>query len=117
MLFLSLFIGCGPTFLFHCILIVSQILVRPFFLSLPLCVTKFSQNRLQFFPFLLESRLQEAGYFHAISQSLKFTVQLLQIPEKVVISQIMQQIAELDPDMILLYTSTEIMKSLVQEVK
>ncbi|XP_068737794.1 glutamate receptor 2-like isoform X1 [Montipora capricornis] len=62
-----------------------------------------------------ESRLHEAGYFHAISQSLKFTVQLLQIPEKVVISQIMQQIAELDPDMILLYTSTEIMKSLVQE--
>ncbi|XP_068704921.1 glutamate receptor 2-like [Montipora foliosa] len=62
-----------------------------------------------------EFRLHEAGYFHAISQSLKFTVQLLQIPQKVVISQIMQQIAELDPDMILLYTSTEIMKSLMQE--
>ena len=69
------------------------------------------------FSFLVEFRLHEAGYFHAISQSLKFTVQLLQIPEKVVISQIMQQIAELDPDMILLYTSTEIIKSLVQEVK
>ncbi|XP_068737746.1 glutamate receptor 4-like isoform X2 [Montipora capricornis] len=62
-----------------------------------------------------EFRLHEAGYFHVISQSLKFTVQLLQIPQKVVISQIMQQIAELDPDMILLYTSTEIMKSLMQE--
>ena len=62
--------------------------------------------------------LQLLGLPHwPLSQSLKFTVQLLQIPEKVVISQIMQQIAELDPDMILLYTSTEIMKSLVQEVK
>lgn len=60
--------------------------------------------------------MHEAGYFHAISQNSKFTVNFVQIFDKALTSKTMEQITELEPEMILLYTNSENMELLMQEV-
>ena len=60
--------------------------------------------------------MHEAGYFHAISQNSKLTVNFVQISEKALISRAAEQISELEPDMILLYTNKENMELLMQQV-
>lgn len=68
--------------------------------------------------FFSESRLHEAGYFHAISQSSKFTVDFIQMSVKgKAQDQTMEQIQNLEPQVILLYSSKETIELLVQQVK
>ena len=66
----------------------------------------------------LEGRFPEAAYFYGISQDLKFTLSLLQLTEKEVtnatnengkasIQRLAENIASLDPEVILLYTTEE----------
>ena len=66
------------------------------------------------FPFILETRLHEAGYFYAISQNSKLTVDFVQLADQektedhaAPISRAMEQIANLDPEVILIYTDTK----------
>ena len=66
--------------------------------------------------FLSENRLHEAGYFYAISQSSKFTVGFVQIPEKAQISTAIEQLGSFVPDMILLYANQEYTELLMQQV-
>ncbi|XP_044180944.1 glutamate receptor 2-like [Acropora millepora] len=65
-----------------------------------------------------EGRFPEAAYFYGISQDLKFTLSLLQLTEKEVtnatnengkasIQRLAENIASLDPEVILLYTTEE----------
>ena len=67
---------------------------------------------------LLEGRFPEAAYFYGISQDSKFTLSLLQLTEKEVtnatnengkasIQRLAENIANLDPEVILLYTTEE----------
>ena len=66
----------------------------------------------------LEGRFPEAAYFYGISQESKFTLSLLQLTEKQVtnatnengkasIQPLAENIANLDPEVILLYTTEE----------
>ena len=72
---------------------------------------------------ILENRLQEAWYFHVLSQSSKRIVNLVQIPEhgktddpQATIS-LLQQIKKHDPEAILLYTNKENMELILQQVQ
>ena len=73
--------------------------------------------------FLLETRLHEAGCFHAISQNSQFTVNLVQLAKQginedltVPILKAMGHINILQPEVILLYTSKESMELMLQQV-
>ena len=66
----------------------------------------------------LEGRFPEAAYFYGISQYSKFTLSLLQLTDKEVtnatnengkasIQRLAENIANLDPEVILLYTTEE----------
>ena len=66
----------------------------------------------------LEGRFPEAAYFYGISQDSKFTLSLLQLTDKEVtnatnengkasIQRLAENIANLDPEVILLYTTEE----------
>ena len=67
-----------------------------------------------FFLVFLESRFAEAVYFYGISQYSKFTLTLLQLTEKegtnsrkASMQHLAENIANLDPEVILLYTTEE----------
>ena len=60
--------------------------------------------------------MHEAGYFHTISQSSKVTVNFVQISEKAVMSSAMKQIADLEPEVIVMYTTKEKTELLLQKV-
>ena len=69
-------------------------------------------------PYFLEGRFQEAASIYGISQASKFTLSLLQLSEKEVtnarnkigkasMQRLAENIANLDPEVILLYTTEE----------
>ena len=75
------------------------------------------------FPFILEIRVHEAGYFYAISQNSKLTVDFVQLADQektedhaAPISRVMEQIANLDPDVILIYTDTKNVELMLEKV-
>ena len=70
-----------------------------------------------------ESRLHEAGYFHAISQNLPLTVDLIHLSLNTKteagaapILEAMDKIKSLEPDVILLYTSIKNIELMLQQV-
>jgi len=78
---------------------------------------------LYLFPFFLETRLHEAGYFHAISKNSELTVDFVQLTEQdknedhgAPILRAMEQIAKLDPEVILIYTDTKNIELLLGKV-
>jgi len=77
-------------------------------------LVKYICSYLYSFPFILETRLHEAGYFYAISQNSKLTVDFVQLADQektedhaAPISRAMEQIGNLDPEVILIYTDTK----------
>ena len=71
----------------------------------------------------LESRLPEAGYFHAISESSKLAVNFLQLSEQeegedrtASILRQMEKINNVQPEVILLYTNKEDIELMLQQV-
>lgn len=76
-----------------------------------------------FFVFDLEGSLHEAGYFQAISRRLKLTVDLVQLSKRdenegpmAPVLRAMQQIRNLETEVILLYTNTEYIELMLQQV-
>ena len=72
---------------------------------------------IRLFLVFLEGRFPEAAYFYGISQASKFTLSLLQLTEKEVtnadeigkasMQRLAENIANLNPEVILLYTTEE----------
>ena len=76
-----------------------------------------------FLLFLLESRVHEAGYFHAVSRDSKLAVGLVHLYEKgrgesqtAQISGAMEQIENFEVDVVLLYTRLEKIELILQQV-
>jgi len=73
--------------------------------------------------FLVEIRLHEAGYFHAISKKSQLKVNLVQLSEQEEgedrigpISRAMDDIDKLEPDVVLLYSNKENIELMLQQV-
>ena len=76
-----------------------------------------------FFFVLLENRVHEAGYFHAISRNSKLAVSFVHLYEKgrsegqtAPISRAMKQIENFKADVVLLYTCLEKIELILQQV-
>ena len=80
-----------------------------------------------FISFFSEGRFSEAVYFYGISQASKFTLSLLQLTEKEItnarneigkasMQRLAENIANLDPDVILLYTTEEKIQLLMTQM-
>lgn len=70
-----------------------------------------------------ERRLLEAGYFHAISRSSKLTMNLVQLSDQEIaedrtgsLLRQMEEINNLQPEVILLYTNRENIELMLQQV-
>ena len=86
-------------------------------------VVKYICSYLYLFPFILETRVHEAGYFYAISQNSKLTVDFVQLTEQdktedpaAPILRAMEVIANLGPEVILVYTGTKNMELMLGKV-
>ena len=73
--------------------------------------------------FFVEVRLHEAGYFYAISKKSQLKVNLVQLSEQKEdedkigpISRAMDDIDELEPDVVLLYSNKENIELMLQQV-
>lgn len=72
----------------------------------------------------LESRLHEAGYFHAASQKLQLKVNFFHLQTKGIdvdriarILDVMEEIKGIEPDIILLYTNNQNIDFMLQQVR
>ena len=82
-----------------------------------------TKNRCFFLESLSEGRLYEAGYFHSISQSAKFTIHFVQLTEQkeasedntAAVWETVEKITHFGPDVILLYTSKEKTERLLKQ--
>ena len=112
---LSVAFSFARVFVWSIVRLVFWPFVRVFFYSICL-----------FFVFL-EGRLPEAAYFYGISQYSKFTLRLLQLTDKEVINatnengkasiqRLAENIANLDPEVILLYINDEKIQLLMTQM-